>query len=117
MELEYVPIQFYLQAMLPERAFTITYEYFITEHFSLYLTNAAPYRHQFPYYCLHLVMFVTAKFHRWSLSKLRTETHICCSMSTTTTPSLPCVEKFSDKGGSTPMQILEVHWRDLPLCK
>jgi len=38
-------------------------------------------------------------------------------MSITTTPSLLYAEKFSDEGGRTPMQTLEVHWRDLPLCK
>ena len=85
---------------------------------SLYISPMLLHSHtNFPRYCLHWVMFVTAKFHHRSLSKLRSKTRLCYSMSITTTPSLPCAEKFSDKGGRTPLQILEVHWRDLPLCK
>jgi len=35
----------------------------------------------------------------------------------TKTTSFPRAEQSSNKGGRTPMQILGVHWRDLPLCK
>ena len=53
----------------------------------------------FPRYCLHRVVFVTAKFHHHSLPKFRSKTHLCCSMSITTTPSLPCAENFLTKVG------------------
>ena len=117
MEPEYMPIQFYLRAMSPEHAFTVLMNN-LSLSTSLYISPMLLHTHtNFPRYCLHRVMFVTANFHHCSLSKFRSKTHLCCSMSITTTLSLPCAKKFSDKGERTPMQILEVNWRDLPLCK